>query len=207
MPDDEPLRIPSNETTQALIARHQAGDLRALERVIERNYARIRSIVRVRAGPALLQRVTVDDILHDVLGRVIDGIEGYVPRSDASWIDWVARLAQNEIANQARHAAALKRGGPTARLVQQHADSASAWDVPDETTGVASKAARQEEVAIFEQCCGELSEPHREVILLRFAGMDWKSVAEQMGRPSPEACQELFRRARLELCRRISQRV
>lgn len=159
-------------------------------------------------GPALLARETVADLVQDVFVRVVQGVEGYERRVDSSWIDWVARLAQNEISNHVRRDRAEKRGGALAERVRALAASASSCDAPAETTAVHSKASRREMAELVDECLGELDEPHREVILLRdYAGGDWRTIAEQMGRPSAEACQELHRRARRQLQRRLLDRM
>ena len=195
------------ENTAELLARHRAGDAEALRRLIELCYPRVERIVRVRLGSALRARETVADVVQDVFVRVLEGLDGYEPRSNARWIDWVARLAQNEISNHARHERAQKRESALADLVRSHAHSAATWDIPADTTGVPSKVSRREEEELADQCLGELSEPHREVILLRdYAGGDFKSIAEMMQRPSAEACQELHCRALLELARRVQRR-
>jgi len=193
--------------TNTLLERYRAGDKLALQVLVERYYPRITRIVRVRMGPFLLEREMVEDVVQDVLVRILEGLEGYEPRSDARWIDWVARLAQNEIANHARRERTQKRNA-LARQVRSHAESAQDWDAPAATTGVEASASRREAAALVDRCLGELAEAHREVILWRdYAGADWKTVAEQMGRPSAEACQELHRRARRDLGRRLQGRL
>ena len=162
-------------------------------------------MARVRVGGRLLQRETIEDVVQDVLVRVLRGLEGYEPRSDARWIDWVARLAQNEISNHARRASAQKRHGLALEL-ESHADSTADWQLSSPATGASTAAMRREEAELVDSCLAELPEAHREVILWReYAGADWKTVAEEMNRPSAEACQELHRRARQELRRRLQK--
>ena len=197
MDDDAPPPPDSFE----LIRRHRAGDDEALGRLIQRYYPRIERMVRVRLGAALRSVETVADVVQDVLVRVLKGLDKFEARDDSRWIQWVAQLAQHEILNHARAERAQKRGGGLAHRVRMHAESATNFEIPAESTGVASKAARHEEVDRLDRCMEHLSEPHREVILSReYAGGDWKTVADCMGR-TPEACQELHRRARMELAR------
>lgn len=193
--------------TQVLLARHREGDKTALQILIQRYYPRVERIVRTRLGAARLARATVADYVQDVFVRILESADKYEPRSDARWIDYVARLAQNEISNHARRDRALKRGGALAREVQRHAESSLDLEAAADTTAVPLKVSRLEEQERLDACVGELSEPHREVILLRrYMGFDWKTIAEEMGRPSPEACQELFRRALRELSDKMQPR-
>ncbi len=204
-PDDE---FPAAQSTYALLRRHRAGDKVALQVLMERYYPRVRRIVRVRLGAALLQRETIDDVVQDVFVRIVEGLIQYEERVDARWIDWVAQLAQNEIANHARRDGTRKRGGDLAARVRSLAESAASFAAAADSTAVHSKVATREAEAIVDQCLHELSEPHREVILLRdYADCDWKTVAEQMGRSTAEACQELHRRALQELRRRYRGRL
>lgn len=190
--------------TQVLLARYRGGDRDALQTLCQRYYPRIERMVRVRLGPARLARETVADVVQDVFVRVIESAERYQERSDARWIDYVARMAQNEISNHARRDRALKRGGALAQAVRMHVESARNWDVPAQTTSIDGKAAQAEETELIDRFLSDLTEPHREVILLRsYADCDWRTVAELMGRSSPEACQELFRRAQRALREKV----
>lgn len=197
----------ASANTYTLLERHRAGDATALQTLIERYYTRIKRIVRVRMWPALSARESVDDVVQDVLVRIVESVDRFEKRDDAHWIDWVARMAQNEISNRARHHRAKKRGG-VAKAMQVYAESASGFDLPAETTGVASKVSRTELEEVVDQCLSELSEVHREVILLRdYASCEWKAIAVVMGKPSAEACQELHRRAKRELGERLRKRI
>jgi RNA polymerase sigma factor (sigma-70 family) len=161
-------------------------------------------MVRVRMGSFLRSREEVDDAVQDVFVRVVEGVERFEDRGDARFINWLARLVEHELSNHSRRERAKKRGGDAARQIRLFADSASSFDIPADSTGVASRVARQELIERMEARMSELTLGHKEVILLReYAGADWKTVAEAMGRPSPEACQELYRRARMDLLRRM----
>lgn len=192
---DEPV-----DNTRILLARHRAGDKTALEILFRRYYPRVARIVRIRLGPARLARASEDDYVQDVFRRMLESIHQYEERSDAHFIDWVAQIAQHVISNHARNDRAQKRGSGLVREMSQLADSSRELDHAAETTAVPDKAAYREDKEHLDACIARLAEPHREVILLRrFTGFDWQTIAEKMGRPSPEACQELYRRAQIAL--------
>jgi DNA-directed RNA polymerase specialized sigma24 family protein len=68
-----------------------------------------------------------------------------------------------------------------------------------ESTEIVDKVGRREEQERLVALLRQLSDAHREVVLQRnYAGHDWKSVGDKMGK-TPEACQELYRRAKREL--------
>jgi RNA polymerase sigma factor (sigma-70 family) len=192
-----------NQETFELIRRYRAGDPHALGILLQRYHPTLERIVRVRMGPALLAFTSVADVIQDTIVRVIKDIDSYQPRDDASWIDWVAKLAQHEIHNQVRARQARKRGGGAAAAVGQIENPEP--DVPDTATGASSVAARNELMDIVDRHAGELPTDQREVFVLRhYAGADWNAIAERMLR-SVAACQELARRARLALAERMSR--
>ena len=197
----------SSATTHVLLDRFHAGDKSALQALLQRYYPRIACIVRVRMGAALRARETEDDVLQEVFVRIVESMDSYERRDDAEWIDWVARMVQNTISTLARHHDAKKRAA--AREVSMHAivpaSSAAAFDVAADAPSVATQASERELQAMLERCLAELSDDHREVILLReYARHDWQTVADKMQRSTAEACQELHRRAQRELERRLA---
>lgn len=192
--------------TYVLLDRYRAGDPSALDALLQRYCPRIARIVRVRMGAALRRRADADDVLQAVFVRIVESIDSYQRRDDATWIDWVARLVQREVSNLARHHGAQKRDA--ARELPLHGTpDGSAVEVAASGSSVVGHVSRRELEALLDQCVAELSEDHREVILLReYAGHDWRTIAELTGRPTSEACQELHRRARRELHQRWQDR-
>lgn len=186
--------------TRVLLARHQAGDAAALATLITRYYPRIERLVRARLGPTMLVRASIGDYVQDVMVQIVQSAGQFQLRSDAHWIDYVAGMAENAIKNHARRDRAQKRGGRLAQQVRQYAESSLAMQMPADTTDVPGKASRREVEQRMDACVSRLSPAHREVVMLRrYVGYDWPTIAEQLGRTSPEACQELFRRAQEEL--------
>lgn len=186
---------PDSQDTFALIERFQAGDKEALGTLIARHARRIVGIVDARLGAQLRARTAIEDVVQDVHLRIVRGMHRFERRGESHWIDWVACLVEHEIRNQARAAAALKRG---ASCDVRSMDAAS--QKPLEATSVSERAARTERETIVDNCVAQLTPDHRDVILLRdYEGHAWSEIREILGRPSPEACQELHRRARCEL--------
>ena len=190
------------DNTYELINRYRAGDKRALGKLIKRYYQRIEDIVRARTGPHLLARRTVADVVQDVMVRIIESAKQYERRSNAEFIDWVATLVEREIRNLARHDRTKKRNDGVAGEVGKHVEAASQCEAVADSTAIVGKLVRREEAERLLQKLNQLSEEHREVILLRFhMGHDWQTIAGKLGR-TVEACQELCRRAKRELGRR-----
>lgn len=198
---------PSGQTV-LLIRRHRDGDPEALGQLVERYYPRVLRIVAVRVRSRLRAVTTVEDVVQEVFVRVLEGLDGYEARDDARWIDWVARVAEREIYRTARyHWAERRNPDRLVELVRRAARSATSWSVPADTTGVDAKAESRELEQLVDECLSDLSEPHREVVLLRdYADQSWDAIAEAMAR-TPAACQELHRRARKELGKHLKRRI
>lgn len=195
---DQASRLESTRTQQ-LIVRCQHGEDSALAELMRRYFPRIARIVRIRMGRRLLERTTPDDIVQDVLVRMLKSIRVFETRSDGSFVAWLSTLVNNEINSQA---ARIRRPGAVDPYlpVQVGSAAASPSQVSAPSEGVSTKAAKAELTQLVDLEVAELAENHRDVILLRdYAGCDWKSVAEIMREKNPGAtvgsCQELYSRA------------
>lgn len=198
--------------TVALVRRFQGGDRLALERLMERFYPRVQRIVAVRTGARLRGKLELDDVVQEVLLRALGGLQQFEVRPDGRLIHWLAKLAEREIANLANFHRAQKRdSGMEVSIDAMRSaakDNSLGWDLVADTTYVSEKASRHELEKIVDECLEELSEPHREVILLRdYASADWDYIAEEMQRSSVGAVQQLHQRARAELSNKVQKRV
>ena len=105
-PGDEPAASPASpEETIGLVRRIQRGDRAAMGELAERYYPRIRRIVRIRFGDRMKGSTGLDDLVQEVLLRVLRGVETFEERSGAMFIHWVSRLASNTIVDEARRRA------------------------------------------------------------------------------------------------------
>lgn len=190
---------PACDDTYRLLERHRAGDTEALALLMQRYYPRVEGLVRVRMSKQLLARAEVGDVVQEVFVRIMRSARRFERRGDAEWIDFVARLAQRELANLARRERRKKRGGDLPAMVRSLADSAVQSSLAAQSTGVHSAVVRRELALKLQAHVASLAASHREVIELRsYAGFEWSEVARKMGK-SVAACQELHRRARREL--------
>ena len=186
--------------TFELVGMAKAGDGQALERLIARYYDRVRRIVRVRLGACLSRELDCDDILQETFVSAVQAFQQFELRTEASLINWLSKIAENEIRGQLDRLHTDKRN-PDREVPLDTA-------VPDENHRSPSEAAMQrEDVRLVEECLSELPEHYREIIILRnYAGCTWKEVAEESGRPSENAARQMHVKALLELDRSISRR-
>ena len=197
--------------TRVLVARYKQGDKTALDALFSRYYERIERIARVRTGPTLLRRMELEDVVQDALVEALRAMDSYEPRQDARFVDWLARIVQNKVANLADRWQAQKRSSEfeAADSGRVHGgSSATGRQFAADTTGVSERASRAEMVEIVDACLAELPDEHREVIVLReYAGGDWEWIAPQVRSSSVHAAQQLYQRARQALRERVRLRV
>lgn len=201
------------EATAVLVGRIRGGDVTARDVLIQRNIEAIERIVRVRTGSFLLQRRQVEDVLGEVLLEACKSLGSFEPRSDARFIDWLAKLAENKIRSLAEGDRASKRSAPGGEVSLQSLrgedGSTVGLQLATDATSVPGKLTRQELCAILDECLQEETvESHREVILKReYAGLSWDEVASELGCPSRHAAEELYQRAYRKLKERVQHRV
>lgn len=204
-------RDPGLTESFELVGRAQAGDLDAYNRLFERYYERVLHIVRVRIGPRIRGYLEAEDILQETFIAAVNTFERFEMRNESSMINWLAKLAEHKIKEAVDYHHAQKRDKRRERALA-HVRSAMAsgtlvFDPPADMMLPGQEVEQAELKAIMEECISELSEDHREVILLRlYAKGSWAWVAEQMGRPTEGAARELFRRAKIALVGLVSRR-
>jgi RNA polymerase sigma-70 factor (ECF subfamily) len=188
-----------------LVLRAQQGDTDALNRLIERYYAKVQRMVRLRLGPRLREKVESGDILQETFIAAVRSLDSFEMREEASLIQWLSRLAERQIIAAADYHGAKKRDSRKEASLQGAEDSGASATVKFEFADEKSLqpfdlVAGSEEQARVEACLATLTEEYRELILLRnYAGMSWESIAEETGRPSPAAARMMHARALVEL--------
>ena len=203
--------LPDLTESMVLLTAAQGGDRAALEQLLLRYHDRVLRIVRVRISHSLRRHLESMDIVQETLRKAAANLDGLELRSTASILQWLSRIAENQMLDMHRRLTAAKRdkGREVPLLDSREAGElrrkpppASGQLPPDEL------AATEELRVIVDECVAELPDDYREVIMLRtYCGGSWEFVAQQMKRDSPDAVRQLHRRARLRLARRLQQRM
>jgi RNA polymerase sigma-70 factor (ECF subfamily) len=214
-PTDTPLEGGSSpeDLTRSfeLVQRAQDGDMDAYNRLFERYYDRVLRIVRIRLGTRIRTYLEAEDIIQETFIAAVKNFDRFEMRHEAALIAWLSRLAEHKIKEALDYHHALKRDRRRERALG-HVRTAMAsgtlvFDPPATLDLPVDRAGDQELTAIMEECLTELTDDHREVILLRlYHKGSWAWVAEQMGRPTDAAARELFRRAKVALVLKVGQR-
>jgi len=199
------------DVTMELVRRAQPGDGAALDQFLKRYQDRLRRVVHTRLGARLRGRLESMDIVQETLQVAVRKIAGPEPRGPGATFNWLSKIALRQIHDASRRYSACRRdAGREVSLVAGDEDEegwpavrlAASTTLPDE------KALRTELAQIVQAGMDELSERHRDVIVLRdMRGSDWAFVAAELGSPSAHAAQELHQRAWKSLRRILRPRL
>lgn len=210
--DDE---LPDITESMRLVEEAQGGSREALNELLRRYEPRLRRIVRIRLNSKLRRVVDSVDIIQETYRSAFGKIDSLELRSTASILQWLSRIAENQMIDTHRHFFGAKRDRD--REVPLHGGSNRGSDSSSDSPGflpaspVASPAdevSRRELHAIVDEAVAELPDEYREVIMLRtYLGGSWDFVTKEMGKPSSEAARQLHRRARIRLSRLVRAKI
>jgi RNA polymerase sigma-70 factor (ECF subfamily) len=190
--------------TFELLNGYRAGDEAALDKILERYQHRVARVVSTRLGSWLRTRVEVDDVTQEVLLRVALNLDEYEHREEASLLDWIAGIVENQIRVLARHHRRQKRDPE--REISSGGDRAdNLGDVlPSETRGPATRVEAQDDEILLYECLDQLEELDRELIVMReMMGGSWEFVAEKLGLTSGNSTRKAYLRARTRLAAKL----
>jgi RNA polymerase sigma-70 factor (ECF subfamily) len=181
--------------TRVLLEQARAGSPEALNDLYARVASRLLAIIRLRLGSSLRERLESRDILHSVLLRSFQRIGQFQGQDGATLMGWLARMAENEIRDQADFHRRQRR--------DHRADVALGEEgsppVPAHARSIVTQLIADERAARLERAIAALSPEHQEVILLRkLEELSWNEVAARMGR-TEDACRMLLARAMVAL--------
>lgn len=194
-----------NLSTLDLVSNAQGGDRAALDALFARCLPRVSRIVALRSGRSWSRVEELDDIVQESLLDAFRNLSQFEPRSEGSFLNWLAKLACNNLSDAARRGNALKRGGGAVRTFASSSDTTFSASLlaNDESTpseiAIGAELERKLEVAF-----SELGQRQRQVIdLRRMCGMSFEEIAVELGLGSESSARSLFSRAMGELSARL----
>jgi len=179
-----------------LAQKAHAGDRSSLDKLLRRYQERLRRIVRIRLGARMRANLESMDIVQEAMIVASRKIETADLRSSGAILNWLARIAERKIHDAHDYQTAQRRDRRRETPLQVVISGESVgWEPPDEASSPSTRAEREEVSDIVDETLIELSDDHREVIVLRhYCGVEWDEAAKMLGRSVP-AAQELHRRA------------
>ena len=191
-----------DEGLARLVAAAKAGDNGACEQLLLMHLPDLRAFIRLQADPELRMRESTSDLVQTVCREVIAGLDEFEWRDEASFRGWFYTVALNKVRGKRRFHSAAQR---SVRREDGASDEAllKAYAVLQTPSVVAM---RREDAARIEAAFDQLSEEHREVILLsRLLALPHREVARRMGR-SEVAVRSLLSRALVALSGLLDER-
>ena len=186
--------------TTALLKEAKAGSAGALDQLFQRWAGKLLALIRLRMGRDLRSRMESRDILQVCLLKAFQNIDQFDGAETRSLMAWLARIAENEIRDQADYQRRQRR------------DRAREVDLEDGLNQVADRVRSQvsqivigEDVQRIERALESMDEAQREVIVLRkFEELSFREIGERMQR-SPDACRMLLARAMTNLTLKLGE--
>lgn len=211
-PTAEGARREELSETVELVRQYQGGDDEALNQLFARYYDRVLRIVRIRMGRRLRSKMDSMDIVQNTFGAAMASIDDFEMREPGSLIQWLSKIAENQLRGAADYIGAHKRDSrleiALAGIKSSMRSGEFQYEPEARVISPLEKLSRAELRDILDECVEELPEDYREVILLRnFAGCSWDVITEEMGRVTARATAMLHARARVALLKIARQRI
>jgi RNA polymerase sigma-70 factor (ECF subfamily) len=165
---------------QGWVNEAREGDPLAVSKLLAKYHSVLRARADARMDPALRAKAEPEDILQEVYLDVFRQIDRFEDRGPDSFLNWVLTILDNELVDALRALHSQKRD--IAREVGPDAicGAESYWNLLDQLyadSSTPSRVARREEaVGALLACTSRLTDPHRQVIQLRF--LEGRSVDE-----------------------------
>lgn len=180
----------SQSVTHELWKRAKAGDGVAFDELFSIHTERLLVFISAKLGSRLRERIEPQDVLQDAYAAAWQAFSQFDYTDEGAFLRWMCRIIDNRLRDANDYFTAAKR------QVQ-----ARPYTMP---TGPLTALARAENRERLQAALVQLSDEHREVILLRyFQGVSTEEAAEQMQR-SPGAIRNLLSRALIELGKHLN---
>jgi len=176
----------------------RAGDRLALAKLLAAHYPRLRARAEAGMDPPMNARYDPDDILQDVYLDLARQLPRFEHHAGGSFLNWVLTILDHKLVDawRAAHCQARDVGREIPAQLPGADSCYNLLDVLFASSGTPSRAARRDEaLAALSVCLAHLSDPHRQVLELRFLqGLPVADVARHLHR-SEAAVVALTKRA------------
>jgi len=181
----------NTEMTRDLLQRARQGSDAAMNELFDRVAGRLLALIRLRLGRSLRARLESRDILQATLLKAFLKLDQLKEEDSATLMAWLARIAANEIRDQADFHGRRRRDAARETPL---ADVRS-WRLAQQIRSQTSRLALDEEMGRLEEALDAVPSHYREVILLRkFEELEFSAIGERLGK-SADACRMLYARA------------
>lgn len=157
-----------DQTEAELLARCKRGDSTAWDELFDLHYAPAMRFV-FTLGHSFTHE-DAEEICQEAFLSVIRNLKSF--RGNSQFQTWLFRVAANKARDYREHQVAAKRGGGNTpiSLQAEHPDTGLTIDPPSSGPGPDADLLRNEQAAMIHDALGQLGEPCREIIELRYFG-------------------------------------
>jgi RNA polymerase sigma-70 factor, ECF subfamily len=187
-------------SSTAVLRQALAGSDEALDALYRRFGPRLLAFIRLKMGRSLRARLESRDILQATFLRSFERLDDFDGSTARSLLGWLMRIAEREIRDRADFHGRQQRDARRDANVADHQDALVA-----RTRSVLTRVILDEQAERLQAALEELSEPHRQVILLRaFEELSFPEIAKALGK-SEDASRMLYARAMTSLTLALSR--
>jgi len=194
---------PDPDKTEKLLSDARRGDMRAVNRLLERHRDAVRRLVRMRLDQKIQRRIDVSDVVQDVFVEANRRLREYLQAPVMPFHLWLRHIARDRIIDaHRRHRVSAKRSvdreqsltpaGPVDRSTRELAAQLS-----DQQLTPAAAATQKELAQRVEQAIARLSDPDAEIIVMRhYEHLTNQEVALALSLSEPAASMRYLRAVR-----------
>ncbi len=190
--------------TVELLRRARSGEDDAKNELVRRYAPRARGLAALRMGESLHDMVDCDDIVQDAMLTALERIDQFEPRSEGSFVCWLAAVVESKILTARRAASRQKRGGGR---VRRRADLGvtTVAALAGATDAAATPAIGAGELdGRLERALLALGAPMREIVYRRLVlDMTHAEIALDLGLASADSSRALMSKALARLRQRL----
>jgi RNA polymerase sigma-70 factor (ECF subfamily) len=185
-------------SSTAVLRQALAGSDAALDTLYARFGPRLLSFIRLKMGRSLRARLESRDILQATFLKSFEHLDDFDGLNGRSLLGWMMRIAEHEIHDRADFHTRQQRDA------RREDDMGDHPDIVARTRSALSRLILDERAERVEHALASLTEPHRQVILLRsFEELSFPEIAGRLGK-SEDASRMLFARAMTALTLALS---
>ena len=182
--------------TRALYDLARRGSPEDVNAFYERCARKLLPLIRLRLGRTLRREMESRDILQAVLCKSLGRLDNV--KEPAAVMAWLARIADNEIRDQADYYKRRRRDAAIRAPIEDAAD------VPAPIRHALSQAIVSKQTEALEAALEELGDAQREIVVLRkLEELTFPEIARKLGK-SDDACRIAFSRAMAALTLKLA---